>query len=236
MRQETSFERFKRRIKTKRYRAWLGKRILFFTLATAVVAVLIAVPVVGIRKGSVSASAQVTETPSAPVCPVEVVTTVREASFEPVAEVVPEVEVETVSAYDVPLDLELQLFIVRLCEEHHIDASVVMAMIDRESKFDADVIGDSGEAFGLMQVQPKWHRERMNKLGVTDLLDPYQNVTVGVDYLAEMLGRDRGLEWALAAYNAGATGANKGYGATYANAVLTNSEILKEGMIEHVLQ
>ena len=101
-------------------------------------------------------------------------------------------------------------------------------------KFDADVIGDNGDAFGLMQVQPKWHRERMDKLGVTDLLDPYQNVTVALDYLVELLGRDKGLEWALAAYNAGATGANKGYGATYANAVLANSEILKEGMIEHV--
>jgi hypothetical protein len=182
------------------------------------------------------------EKPSEPVHTVEVVTVVQEVEPEPVAEVVPEVEaeaeveVEIVSIYDVPLDLELQLFIVRLCEEHHIDASVVMAMIDRESDFNADAVGDNGDALGLMQVQSKWHRERMDKLGVTDLLDPYQNVTVGIDYLAEMLGRDRGLEWALAAYNAGATGANKGYGANYANAVLTNSEILKEGMIEHVLQ
>lgn len=236
MRQETSFEQFKRRIKTKRYRAWLFKRTLVFALASVVVAVLIAVPVVGIRKGSGNASAQVIETPSEPVHTVEVVTVVQEVVPEPVAEIVPEAEVETVTVYDVPLDMELQLFIVRLCEEHHIDASVVMAMIDRESKFDADVIGDNGDALGLMQVQPKWHRERMDKLGVTDLMDPYQNVTVAVDYLAEMLGRGRGLEWALAAYNAGATGANKGYGATYANAVLTNSEILKEGMIEHVLQ
>lgn len=236
MRQETSLERFKRRIKTKRYRAWLGKRILVFTIAAVTVAVLIAVPVVGSREGSVNVSAQVTETPSAPICTVEVVTIVPEVTPEPVAEIMPEVEVETVSVYDVPLDLDLQLFIVRLCEEHHIDASVVMAMIDRESKFDADVIGDNGDALGLMQVQPKWHRERMDKLGVTDLMDPYQNVTVGINYLVELLEREKGLEWALAAYNAGPTGANKGYGDNYANAVLTNSEILKEGMIEHVLQ
>lgn len=129
--------------------------------------------------------------------------------------------------FDVPLSEELQDFIAIECEVHHIDPAVVVAMIDRESDFQADAIGDSGEAFGLLQVQPRWHQERMDKLGVTDLLDPQQNVAVAVDYLAELIDRDNGLEWALMAYNAGATGASKGFGSDYAAEVLENSENLK---------
>ena len=140
-------------------------------------------------------------------------------------------EAEAVMIFDVPLDAELQLFIIQACEEHHIEPAIIMAMIQNESSFRANVIGDSGNAFGLMQVWPKWHQERMNRLGVTDLLDPRQNVAVGMDYLFELLDRGNGLEWALMAYAAGPTGANSGIGSSYASRILTNSEILKEGMI-----
>lgn len=220
MRQETSIERFKRRIKTRRYRVWLGKRILVCVAASAVVVTCITIPSACSDQGKVSA--QVTET--MPVVQQEIR---PEVESEPV----PEENMATI--FDVPLDTELQLFIVQLCEDHHIEPSIVIAMIQRESTYKADVIGDNGEAFGLMQVQPKWHQERMDKLGVTDLLDPYQNVIVGVDYLAEMIDKGNGLEWALMAYNAGATGANKGCGSTYAADVFEINESL--GVIEYAM-
>ena len=143
---------------------------------------------------------------------------------------------KTEAVYNVPLDHELQLFIIQLCEEHHIDPAIVIAMIDSESEFDSDAIGDSGAAFGLMQVQPKWHGERMDRLGVTDLLDPYQNVTVGIDYLAELIALDRGIEWALMCYNGGFNHANEhsrlGIVSEYASEVLGSIEKLTEGMIQ----
>ena len=220
MRQETSIERFKRRIKTRRYRVWLGKRILVCMAASAVVVTCITIP--SACSDQRTASAQVTET-----MPVVQQETRPEVESDPVS------EENKVTIYDVPLDTELQLFIVQLCEDHHIEPSIVIAMIQRESTYQADAIGDNGEAFGLMQVQPKWHLERIERLGVSDLLDPYQNVTVGVDYLAEMIAKGNGLEWALMAYNAGATGANKGYGSTYAADVFEICEGL--GVIEYAL-
>ena len=132
--------------------------------------------------------------------------------------------------YDVPLDYELQDYIIRLCEEHHIDSAVVIAMIKRESGFLADAIGDGGNSLGLMQIQPYWHQARMDRLGCTDLLEPYQNVTVGVDllaYLIDSYGGDVGK--ALTAYNQGYC---SGYLSNYATVVLATSEYLKEGMIE----
>lgn len=37
-----------------------------------------------------------------------------------------------------------------------------------------------------MQVNPKWHRERMEKLGVIELADGYSNILTGTDYLSEL--------------------------------------------------
>lgn len=106
--------------------------------------------------------------------------------------------------YDVPLDAELQLHIISEAVKADIDPAIIMAMAYRESSYNPKSIGDGGDSYGLLQIQPKWHRERMKKLGCMDLLDPYQNVTVGIDYLREQLARyDGHMDKALTAYNAG---------------------------------
>ena len=133
-----------------------------------------------------------------------------------------------VEYFDVPLDADLQDHIFAECEKHGIDPAIVIAMIDKESDYRASIKGDSGRSYGLMQIQLKWHKDRMERLGCDDLLDPYQNVSVGIDYLAEMLDRDKGVEWALMAYNGGASYANKkasnGEISDYASTILTMSE------------
>lgn len=139
----------------------------------------------------------------------------------------------SVEYFDVPLSEEIQDHIFEVCETYGMDASVVVAMIDRESKYDISAVGDSGRSFGLMQIQKRWHVERMADLGCDDLLDPYQNVTVGVDYLAELMAKDRGIEWALMAYNGGPSYANSmrssGKVSAYAREVLSNAESLEVG-------
>ena len=106
--------------------------------------------------------------------------------------------------YDVPLDAELQLHIISESIKAGIDPEIIFAMAYRESSYNPKIIGDGGDSYGLLQIQPKWHSERMNKLGCTDLLDPYQNVIVGIDYLSEQLVRyDGHMGKALTAYNAG---------------------------------
>ena len=127
--------------------------------------------------------------------------TVIEAKELPVVEIIPE-PVEEPALYDVPLDKDLQLHIIETCEAYDVDPAIVLAMIWRESRYHADSVGDGGNSFGLMQVQPYWHSGRMKKLGCEDLLDPYQNVVVGIDYLAEQLDRfDGDVGKALVGYN-----------------------------------
>lgn len=105
--------------------------------------------------------------------------------------------------YDVPLSKDLQDHIFNLCDEKGIEYQVAMALIHTESRFDATCVGDSGNSLGLMQIQPRWHYERMERLGCDDLLDPYQNVTVGLDLFSDLLEEYGEVEYALMAYNGG---------------------------------
>lgn len=111
--------------------------------------------------------------------------------------------------YDIPLDEDLQDHIFLECEFYDVDPALIISIIKKESEFRDWVIGDNGRSYGLMQIQERWHEERMDRLQVTDLLNPYQNITVGVDYFAELLDTEKGVEWALMAYNGGPSYANK---------------------------
>lgn len=125
----------------------------------------------------------------------------QEPVVQPVAE---QTEENLFRPYEVPLDTDLQEHIALTCEEYRVDPYIVFAVIWQESGFNAAAVGDSGNSFGLMQIQPRWHSGRMERLDCEDLLDPFQNVTVGIDYLAEQIERYDGDEAsALVAYNQG---------------------------------
>lgn len=147
------------------------------------------------------------------------------------AEVCEEVNTEP-ELWAVPLEEDLQLHIADLCEEYHIQPELVLAVIGKESQYNPEAIGDSGNSLGLMQIQPRWHSKRMQQLGCDDLLDPYQNVVVGVDILAEKLAKGS-TEWALMAYNGGNQYADalqaRGEVSEYAEAVIMLAEELKGG-------
>lgn len=118
-------------------------------------------------------------------------------------DMMPTIRTEVVTLYDVPLAEDLQLHIIEMAKYYGIDPAIIFAIAHRESNYKADVVGDSGASLGLMQVQPYWHSERMERLGCTDLFDPYQNATVAIDYLVELLTRYRTIDKALTAYNKG---------------------------------
>ena len=134
---------------------------------------------------------------------------------------------------DIPLDAESQRLLWQACEETGLTYELALAVIWKETTF-RNVVGDGGESFGYMQVQPRWHKERMDRYGVTDLMDPYSNFLVGCDYLVELAETDRGIQWMLHAYNGGPAYANKmakaGKVSQYASDVLSfmNTLILEE--------
>lgn len=134
--------------------------------------------------------------------------------------------------YDIKkLSKNLQEHIFTLCEQYKLPSDIVISVIYRESSYNPNIMGDNGEAYGLMQVQPKWHQDRMDKLGVTNLLDPYQNVMVGIDYLGELAASGKPIEWVLMAYNGGPDYADyyfeRGQITAYVTAIIEHSKTLK---------
>ena len=90
-------------------------------------------------------------------------------------------------------------YINEVCSEYNICPELVMAIIEQESSGQADAV--NGDCKGLMQIDEKWHGDRMERLGVTDLYDPYSNILVGVDYLAELAAEDDDLYTVLMIYS-----------------------------------
>lgn len=125
-----------------------------------------------------------------------------------------EPEEEQARIYDsISLSEELQLLVWQACEETGCPYELALSVIYCESSY-RNVNGDGGNSIGYMQIQPRWHQARMEKLGVTDLSDPLSNFRVGCDLLAELLDK-HSVEDALSVYNTGGTGHRK-----YANKVL----------------
>ena len=94
--------------------------------------------------------------------------------------------------------------------EYGVDPALVVAVMRKESGFDARAKGKAGE-IGLMQIMPATGKEWAEMEGVRfrakHLYDPLTNARAGAWYLREGLdrwdGRADPLPYALARYNAG---------------------------------
>ena len=104
---------------------------------------------------------------------------------------------------------KVQIYTYCLCKQRGVRYALILAMIEHESGYRYDCIGDDGESFGYMQIMGKWHEERMNDVGVDNLTNPYMNIRVGVEYMAELIEKYGTIQDALAAYNYGETGAKE---------------------------
>lgn len=76
---------------------------------------------------------------------------------------------------------------------------LLQAIAFYESSFRAGVI--NGNCIGLMQINVPFHRDRIDRLSVTNLYDPHQNMIVAADILAELRSRYYCVGIALMAYN-----------------------------------
>lgn len=137
----------------------------------------------------------------------ETIAITQAAAAAPAAETTPVKEYRYIKGC--PLSKELQQGIFDICERYNVSFEFVMAVIEKESKFDVSAVSDDGLSVGLMQVQEKWHSELMEELGVSDLYNPLENVEVGVAILASYFAKCDDDYFVLMKYNGGARYAYK---------------------------
>lgn len=109
---------------------------------------------------------------------------------------------------DIPMSYELQAMLYGACLEFEVPYELALAVIEQETNF-RNVTGDDGASEGYMQVQQRFHKDRMDELGVTDLMDPESNFRVACHYLRELFDEYGDTHKVLMAYNAGPSGAAK---------------------------
>lgn len=123
-------------------------------------------------------------------------------------------------------------YIHEICEIEYPDISpeLVIAMVETESAFQPKA--KNGYAIGLMQVDPRWQKERCKELGVYDISEPYANLCVGIDFLHDLLKQTNwNTEKALMIYNMGPKVAYKYYSqgiiSKYAKTIIARSRELR---------
>ena len=107
---------------------------------------------------------------------------------------------------NVPMEEAQQREVFEICQEYGISYTLVIAIIEHESQFDATARSATGDT-GLMQIND-CNKEVLYDLGFTELTDPTQNVEAGVYILSE-LAKKYEVSEALMAYNMGEKNAKK---------------------------
>lgn len=124
---------------------------------------------------------------------------------------------------------EIQEYCIEIAKQYGVCPELLMAMIETESSGKPDAT--NGSCKGLMQISEKWHKDRMERLGVTDIYDSYGNILVGTDYLMELAERYGDIGAVLMYYN-GDSNAGKFLDGTaemsgYAKKILARAEELE---------
>lgn len=134
----------------------------------------------------------------------------------------------TAKGNDTYLSEEIQGYCVEIGEEYGICPELLMAIIEKESS--GNSLAENGDCKGLMQISERWHRDRMDRLGVENIYDSYGNILVGTDYLMELAEEYGDISYVLDIYN-GNSKAERNYQngvlSDYSEKILERSEELE---------
>jgi hypothetical protein len=166
--------------------------------------------------------------------------TTGERERETVEETTTEEETEAPESSDAVVEIfpltdsmmaaDLQAWTYAHCTEVGVDPYIVMAVCERESCCIANIRGDGGKAYGMMQIHTVWVRDKMAAHGYSDadMLMAEPNITIGVEILQGYIEQGHGIEWALMAYNGGPSMAGTPATQEYAAWVMNRADELRQ--------
>lgn len=121
-----------------------------------------------------------------------------------------ELENDFVFTTEIPVTFgeDLQEFTYYLSAAYDIDYTLVLAIISKESAFMPDGISSTND-YGLMQINACNHEWLTEELGITNFIDPYENIKAGLFILRGLFEKYDSTSKVLMAYNMGENGASK---------------------------
>lgn len=123
----------------------------------------------------------------------------------------------------IPLSQELQRYTYDACVQQNLDYELVLALMWRESRFTVNAVGQNANGTkdsGIMQINDVNKPWLLEKHGITDLLDPKQNIYAGTTMLGTWTAK-YGMHDALMAYQYGEEGMKR----KISSGVTTNDSI-----------
>jgi soluble lytic murein transglycosylase-like protein len=122
-------------------------------------------------------------------------------------------------------------YVRKIAPKYNIEPELIMSIIQTESEYNPKA--RNRNCLGLMQVSSQWHKDRAAKLGVTDFYDPYSNILLGTDYIAELFHDYKDPRLVLMVYNMERKTAlnmyKQGHISNYAKTILARAEQYKKG-------
>lgn len=109
---------------------------------------------------------------------------------------------EVVPAYrvyeGVPMPADHQILAQELCSEYHVGYAFFLAMLESESTFNPDAVGDGSKSVGYMQInKPNWYRYGL------DAFEIYDNLEIGIRMLSELIEKYQECDAVIMAYKGG---------------------------------
>lgn len=138
------------------------------------------------------------------------------------------VTVQARTEVDTETPIEIQIACNKYGQQYGVCPELIEAIMYYESRYKADA--QNGTCKGLMQINEPCHRERMKKLGVTDIFDEEGNILVATDYLAELFEEYEDAGIVLAVYHGeknAIKNASNGILSNYSKKILEKSEELE---------
>lgn len=85
--------------------------------------------------------------------------------------------------YDIKLSEDLQKYAYNMCKKYGVPYVVFLGLMRTESNFRANAKSSTSD-YGICQINISNFAYLKKKLGITDLLDPYQNIQAGAYWLS----------------------------------------------------
>lgn len=84
-----------------------------------------------------------------------------------------------------------------------------------ESESSGNPQAQNGNCKGLMQINETYHKERMQRLGISDIYDARGNILLAADYLTELFKKYEDIGTVLMVYNGSSDALERGERADY---------------------